>query len=163
MPFLARLSFAISASNTSVPLGESFRAVRLSLEKARPTAQDLCRDGSLLPRSHSLLSEWPSFPWLTAQCAGQVSWGGGNGGKSRPAVPGRASALQERAGEGQKLAPALPVRCPPQRGSWRQEASVPGCTAGSRAARSDWGVWVTGGGGLQCLGLLTFLLRFRFS
>lgn len=57
---------------------------------------------------------------------------------------GRASALRVRAGEGQKLAPALPVRCPPQRGRWGQEASAPGWTAGSRAAHSQTGaVWVT--------------------
>lgn len=75
---------------------------------------------------------------------GRVSRGGCNGVNLALRCQGRASALRVRAGEGQKLVPALPVRCPPQRGRWGQEASAPGCTAGSRAARSLTGaVWVT--------------------
>lgn len=67
---------------------------------------------------------------------GRVSRGGGKGVNLALRCLGRASALRVRAGEGQKLAPALPVRCSLQRGRWGQEASALGCTAGSRAARS---------------------------
>lgn len=86
----------------------------------------------------------PGGTGCSSRGTGRVSWGGGDGVKLALRCQGRASALRVRAGEGRKLAPALPVRCPPQRGRWGQEASAPGCTAGSRPARSLTGaVWVT--------------------
>lgn len=99
------------------------------------------------PWSDSLLSEWHRRVerglhslGLPLSALGQVSWGRGggrgNGGKSRPAVPGK-SFCPTREGWRRTEAGACPsCETPTPEGELEAGGQCSGCTAGSRAARS---------------------------